>query len=208
VVGRDRISVDGRRIGRPRRPRYYVVYKPRGVVTTTRDERARKTVLDLLPARGRLFPVGRLDAQSEGLLLLTNDGELGQLLLHPSFGIPRTYRVSVDGRVRAESLRRLTEGIMLGSRKHAVQSAWLLQQSEKRSVLGLELVEGRRHQIRKMMATLGHPVRRLVRTGFGPLTLKGLRPGEWRPPTDVERRALQRLVTNAHEKAAERHLRQ
>jgi 23S rRNA pseudouridine2605 synthase len=191
---RDRITIDGKRVGAPRPPKYYVVYKPRGVVTTTRDERARRTVLDLVPCRERLFPVGRLDAQSEGLLLLTNNGPLAQILLHPSFGVLRTYRVSVEGRIRAASLRKLTDGIMLGSRKIAVRDAQLLDRSPERSVIRLELVEGRRRQIREMLHAVGHPVRRLVRVGFGPLSLGNLRPAEWRALRAGEARAIQRMV--------------
>ena len=122
----DRITVDGERVGRPRRRRYFVVYKPRGVVTTTRDPHAKRTVLDLVSARERLFPVGRLDAQSEGLLLLTNDGALTQVLLHPSFEVPRVYRVSVDGSIGAAELRKLTEGVRCGDEVYKARNARLL----------------------------------------------------------------------------------
>ncbi len=176
---------------------YYLVYKPRGVVTTTRDPHARRTVLDLVPRRTRLFPVGRLDAASEGLLLLTNDGSTAQRLLHPSFAVPRTYRVSVDGKVAAESLRRLTRGMSIDGRELALQGAEILERTATRSVLELILVEGRRRQIREMMKALGHPVRRLVRISFGPLRLRGLRSGEWRPLTPQEWRAIERMLDEA-----------
>ena len=114
---RDRIEVDGRRVGKPRRTRSYVVYKPRGVVSTTRDPHARRTVLDLVPSRERLYPVGRLDSASEGLLLLTNDGAMAHALLHPSFEVPRTYRVSVRGAIRAGALRDLSRGVQLGAHR-------------------------------------------------------------------------------------------
>ncbi len=191
---RDRIAVDGKRIARPRRALYYLVYKPRGVVTTTRDPHAKRTVLDLVPGRSRLFPVGRLDAASEGLLLLTNDGSTAQRLLHPSFEVPRTYRVSVDGKVAAESLRRLTRGMSIGGRRLALQSAEIREREATRSVLELVLVEGRRRQIREMMQALGHPVRRLVRVSFGPLRLRGLQVGEWRPLTPQERSVIERML--------------
>ncbi len=194
---RQRITVDGERIGRPARLRYYVVHKPRGVVSTARDSHAKRTVLDLVPGRTRLFPVGRLDAQTEGLLLLTNDGPLAQRLLHPSFEVPRVYRASVAGRVTAPVLRKLTQGVEIDGRTSSVRSVQLLDQAEDRSLLELELVEGRRHQIRKLLAALGHPVRRLVRTSFGPLRLGGLRPGEWRKLDEREARALQRLSDGA-----------
>ncbi len=199
---RDRITIDGKRIGRPQRPQYYLVYKPRGVVTTTRDPHAKRTVLDLVPRRSRLFPVGRLDAASEGLLLLTNDGSTAQLLLHPSFEVPRSYRVSVDGRVGAESVRRLRDGIPIGGRTLALRGAQVLERSSARSVLELTLVEGRRRQIREMMQALGHPVRRLVRMSFGPLRLGGLRPGKWRLLTPEELRALERMLAEARRRAS------
>jgi 23S rRNA pseudouridine2605 synthase len=194
---RDRIQVDGRPLGRPSRRKSYLVYKPRGVVTTTRDPHAKRTVLDLVPTEERLFPVGRLDAASEGLLLLTNDGAAAHALLHPSFGVERTYRVSVEGSVRADVLRRLSKGVEVDGRRTAVSAARLVERDEAHTVLEISLEEGRKRQIRKMLRTLGHPVRRLVRTRFGPLTLRGLRPGDSRPLRKSEREALERLVRGA-----------
>jgi 23S rRNA pseudouridine2605 synthase len=191
---RDRIEVDGERIGRPERPRSYVVYKPRGVVSTTRDPHAKRTVLELVPDEARLFPVGRLDARSEGLLVLTNDGALAQRLAHPSHEVPRTYRVSVAGVVRAPVLRRLVRGVELEGRPARFDSARLIERDEAHSVLEVILREGRKRQIREMLKAVGHPVRRLVRVRFGPLELGDLRPGEWRPLRAEERRALERLT--------------
>ena len=196
---RDRISVDGRRLGRPARHRHYLLYKPRGVVTTTRDPHVRRPVTDLVPSRERLFPVGRLDAASEGLLLLTNDGELAQVLLHPSFAVPRTYRVSVDGMVRAPVLRRIAQGVEVRGRRTSPCEVKLLAQEEARSSLEITLVQGRRRQIREMMRAVGHPVRRLLRVRFGPLRLRGLAPGESRPLTPTEKRALERMVAQGRE---------
>ncbi len=194
---RDRIEVDGRRVGPQRRTRSYVIYKPRGVVSTTRDPHASRTVLDLVPSRERLYPVGRLDAASEGLLLLTNNGAMAHALLHPSFEVPRTYRVSVRGAVRAAALRELGRGIRLGEHRARASEARLLEQDEAYSVLELVLLEGRKRQIREMLRAVGHPVRRLVRVRFGPLSLGGLRPGEWRPLREEERRALDRMLAQA-----------
>ncbi|MFQ5696792.1 MAG: pseudouridine synthase [Myxococcota bacterium] len=197
---RDRIEVDGRRLGRPPALRSYLVYKPRGVVSTTRDPHSRRTVLDLVPRRDpreRLFPVGRLDAASEGLMLLTNDGEAAHALLHPAFEVPRVYRVSVEGRLRAEALRQMTAGIELEGERLRVADARLLESSEERSVVELTLAEGRRHQIRRLLSALGHPVRRLVRIRFGPLVLSGLRPGGSRPLSPRERHALARMIEGA-----------
>jgi pseudouridine synthase len=191
---RDRICVDGRPLGRPQRRVSYVVYKPRGVVTTTRDPHAKRTVLDLLPARERLFPVGRLDSPSEGLLLVTNDGEIAQAMLHPSFEVPRTYRVSVAGHVQAATLESLSRGVEIDGRTTAPCEVRILEREAQRTLLEIVLREGRHRQIRRMMRAVGHPVRRLVRTRFGPLALRGLRAGAWRPLRADERRALKRLV--------------
>jgi pseudouridine synthase len=194
---RDRIDVDGRRIRRPRTPTTYVVHKPRGVVSTTRDPHAKRTVLDLVPAAEHLFPVGRLDAQSEGLLLLTNDGELAHALMHPSFEVPRTYRASVAGSVRADALRALTRGVELADGTRARAQVTVLDREEDRTRLELTLSEGRKHEIREMLRAVGHPVRRLVRVRFGPIALGTLRAGQWRALSAVETRALARLRADA-----------
>jgi 23S rRNA pseudouridine2605 synthase len=198
---RDRIAVDGRTVGRPRQRMYWLVNKPRGVVTTTRDPHAKRTVLDLVPSRERLFPVGRLDAQSEGLLLVTNDGALAQILLHPSFGVPRTYRVSVNGAVSAETVAALAAGIELEGRRTAPCQAEIVERERERSVLMLELTEGRRRQIRLALESLGHPVRRLLRVRFGPLRLGRLPPGEARKLTKREVSALHELADAAQASA-------
>jgi pseudouridine synthase len=194
---RDTIRVDGRRVGRPSRRVYYLVHKPRGYVTTTRDPHAKRTVLDLVSSRARLFPVGRLDAASEGLVLLTNDGELSQALLHPSFRVPRIYRVSVDGAVPESTLRQLAEGVEIEGGRTLPAKVRALTRERERSVLEIELVQGRRRQIREMMLAVGHPVRRLTRVGFGPLRLGGLRAGAARPLQADEVAALRRLAESA-----------
>jgi 23S rRNA pseudouridine2605 synthase len=194
---RDVITVDGRRIPSERPRRTYVLYKPRGVVTTTRDPHARKTVLELLPEPERLFPIGRLDAASEGLLLLTNDGELAHRLLHPSFEVPRTYRVSVEGAVDRRALAELRAGIVVGGHRLARCKAKILERTQTRTLLELTLFEGRRRQIRTMMRTVGHPVRRLLRVRFGPVALGRLRPGEWRELRREEGRELERMLRQA-----------
>ena len=191
--GLDRVRVDGRPLPRAERPRYYLVHKPRGVVTTTRDPRARRTVLDLLPARERLFPVGRLDADSEGLVLLTNDGRAAQALLHPSFQVPRVYRVSVDGEVGAPALRRLAAGVELDGARTAPCELRVLERDPHRTRLEVRLTEGRRRQIRRAFEAVGHPVRRLLRVRFGPLRLGGLRPGDWRRLRPEEVAAVERM---------------
>ncbi len=190
----DRVAVDGKRVGGAAKQRLILLHKPRGVVTTTRDPHAKRTVLDLVPRSKGLFPVGRLDAGSEGLLLLTNDGLIGQALLHPSFEVPRTYRVSVDGRVRADSMRKLKKGVMIDGKLAVVQELTVISQASDRTVLELVLIEGRRRQIRRMLESLEHPVRRLVRTAFGPLRLGSLKVGECRELIPREQSALERMV--------------
>ncbi len=194
---RDRIHVDGRRVASKVRRQSYLVYKPRGVVTTTRDPYATKTVLDLVSSRERLFPVGRLDAPSEGLLLLTNDGELTHALLHPSFEVPRTYRVSVKGQLSDVEARQIAGGMELDGRRTAPCEVRVLSAAPNRSVVEITLIEGRRRQIRGMMRAFEHPVRRLLRIRFGPLRLGSLKPGESRRLRPAESQALERIVARA-----------
>ncbi len=204
---RDRIEVDGRLIRRAGRRRHYLLHKPRGVTTTTADPYAQRTVLDLVPSRERLFPVGRLDVASEGLLLLTNDGELAQVMLHPSFEVPRTYRASVDGVLTEATLRRIRKGIMLRGRWTAKCRAELVAADRGRCLVELTLIEGRRRQIREMLQQVGHPVRKLVRTRFGPLRLGELKAGEWRAVTPPEHTALARLRERAGSGSGSKHAR-
>jgi 23S rRNA pseudouridine2605 synthase len=192
---RDAVSVDGVRVAAEPRE-YWLVHKPRGVITTVRDPQGRPTVLSLVPrARARLFPVGRLDRESEGLLLLTNDGPLAQRLLHPSHQTEREYRVTVQGRVAPATLRRLERGVELEEGRTAPARAgaatWSATQGTSR--FALTLIEGRKRQIRRALEALGHPVRRLVRVRMGPLRLGRLVAGTARPLRPEELRALARL---------------
>jgi len=200
---RDEVRLDGRRLPRiaAEPAAYWLLHKPRGVLSTTRDphaaSRGRRTVLELLPeaARGaRLYPVGRLDLDSEGLLLLTNDGAVAQALLHPSHGTERVYRVTVRGRVDAATRARLAAGVPLDDGPSAPWRIASLQHSARRGTSTLEvgLQEGRKRQIRRACAAVGHPVQRLVRVRMGPLRLGRLAPGAARPLRAEERRALQR----------------
>jgi pseudouridine synthase len=195
---RDVITVDGRRIPRPRsRRRTYVLYKPRGVVTTTRDPHAARKVLDLVPTDDRLFPIGRLDAPSEGLLLLTNDGALAHLLMHPSFEVLRVYRVSVEGDMGRTALARLRAGVGIGGRRVVPRAIRVLERRAGRTLLEVTLSEGRKRQIRTMMRAVGHPVRRLIRTRFGPVRIGSLRPGRWRLLKERESRELEGMLREA-----------
>lgn len=190
---RDQIEVNGSPLQEPEELVYLLMHKPRGVVSTVRDRHAGRTVLDLVPhRRTRLFPVGRLDRESEGLLLLTNDGPLAERLLHPSHQVPRRYRVWVRGTVSDEALRRLREGVPLDEGMTAPAEVFLRRVENGSSLLEIVLREGRKRQIRRMAAAVGHPVTRLVRVGMGPLRLGALRAGQVRPLTRGELAALRR----------------
>jgi 23S rRNA pseudouridine2605 synthase len=190
--GRDDIRLDGERVLSDR-PVYWLVNKPRGVVTTVRDESGRRTVLDLLPRKvGRVFPVGRLDVETSGLLLLTNDGETAYAMLHPSLGNEREYRVSVKGALDEKAIGRLEKGVRLEEGKTAPGRVHDVQIDPKTgtSTFSLTLVEGRNRQIRRSLLILGFPVRRLVRERMGPLRLDGLAVGESRLLSPEERTRL------------------
>ncbi|MBC7104760.1 MAG: rRNA pseudouridine synthase [Firmicutes bacterium] len=188
---RDRVTVDGRPV-HPEPRVYLMLNKPPGYVSTVSDPRGRPTVLDLVPRVGRLYPVGRLDADSEGLLLLTNDGELSLLLTHPRYGVPKTYRVWVAGVPDRGTLTRLARGVELEDGPTAPARVRLVRAGRAGSVLEVTLREGRKRQIRRMCAAVGHPVLRLVRVGLGPVNLGALPPGRWRELRPEEVAALRR----------------
>ena len=169
---------------------YYLLNKPRRVVTTARDPEGRPTVLELVPLEPRVFPVGRLDYDSEGLLVLTNDGEFAQRLAHPSHGVPKAYLAEVEGATTSATLRRLREGVELDDGRTAPAAARLVSSSRGRSAVELVIHEGRNRQVRRMLEAVGHPVTRLVRTRVGPVADPDLAPGKWRPLAAREVRAL------------------
>jgi len=188
----DDVRIDGERLARER-PSYWILNKPRGVVTTVRDEAGRKTVMDLLPRQiERVYPVGRLDKETSGLLLLTNDGDTAHALLHPSLGNEREYRVSVKGYIDEKAVARLEKGLMLddGRTSPGVVSQLRKDKDQETTTFNLILGEGRKRQIRRSLLILGFPVRRLVRVRMGPVRLGRLPVGEARPLRAEERRAL------------------
>jgi 23S rRNA pseudouridine2605 synthase len=178
------VSVDGRELQGAERRVTLLLHKPAGVVSTARDTHGRRTVLDLVGDVGvRLYPVGRLDADSSGLILLTNDGELANRLTHPSFEVPKTYRATVGGgQIADRTLRRLREGIVLDDGPTAPARARRVGEHE----LELTIHEGRNRQVRRMCAAVGHPVVDLTRVSFGPLRLDGLREGAHRTLSEHE----------------------
>jgi 23S rRNA pseudouridine2605 synthase len=183
---RDAVVVDGEP-ARARRKLYVALYKPRGCVCSRRDERGRPTVYDLLPRDwSNVQSVGRLDYDSEGLLLLTNDGEFSLRLTHPRYGIRKHYRVTVDGPVDEQTRRRLLQGIEDEGERLRAESVQILRSARVESTLGLKLSEGRNREIRRMFAALGLTVIRLLRVQVGGLKLGELRPGRWRTLTQTE----------------------
>jgi 23S rRNA pseudouridine2605 synthase len=183
---RDVIRVDGSRIPPPRRHQYLVLNKPRGVVSTMADPVGRRTLAEFLIGRERLFHVGRLDTDSEGLLILTNDGEFAHRLAHPSYEVPKTYLVEVAGVVNQATLRRLRGGISLDDGPVRPTGVTLVSTGTDRSLIKITLHEGRNHIVRRTMEAVGHPVRRLSRTGIGPVRLGNLKVGEVRDLTRDE----------------------
>jgi len=193
---RDTIRVDGARIPPPRRHRYLALNKPRGVVSTMEDPEGRRTLADYLPPRKpeRLFHVGRLDVDTEGLILLTNDGEFAHRLAHPRFEVPKTYVAEVAGVVDRRTLQRLEKGLRLDDGPVRPDRIKLLSRGESRSLLTITLHEGRNRVVRRMLESVGHPVDRLARTGIGPVRLGQLASGTTRDLSRDELGALLDLV--------------
>lgn len=185
-----RIEIDG--IPLPVAPAltYYLLYKPTGVVSTRSDPQGRSTVVDLVPDTPPVYPVGRLDADSEGLLLLTNDGGLTQLVTHPSGEITKTYTALVDGEPTKATIRRLVDGVDLDDGPASAVTARIVDSSRGEALVEIVMGEGRKREVRRMCAAIGHPVLRLVRTAIGPLRDGSLKPGAWRVLSIVEVRSL------------------
>lgn len=219
---KDRIAVGGKIIRGhrdSRRPKadsrdgvYVMLFKPRGVVSTNDDPEGRSRAIDLVkhPSRARLYPVGRLDIESSGLLLLTNDGELANRLTHPRYGIHKVYEVTVAGQLDEQAVKKLESGLFLldarsgkarqrGS-KTKQSRLKLLKRDRDRTRLLMELREGRNRQIRRMMAEVGHQVKKLRRVQMGPLRLRGLQPGQWRDLTPKELIAMRKAAFAEEEK--------
>jgi 23S rRNA pseudouridine2605 synthase len=213
---RDRVTVDDEPVRFDRRDTrqrvYLVMNKPKGVYSTNAAQGEQTLAIDLLPPDfpHRVFPVGRLDAESKGLLLLTNDGELTNRLTHPRYGVAKTYRAVVDGFVKPATVEELQRGVWLAD-KHARGGKGggfrtgrsrikIVKRMREQSILEISLREGRNRQVRRMLAKMGHKVRELTRVKMGPLTLHGLPPGAVRPLTPRELKELRALPTNPRER--------
>jgi 23S rRNA pseudouridine2605 synthase/16S rRNA pseudouridine516 synthase len=180
---------------------YYLLNKPKGVLCTQSDPARRTRAVDLLPGvRERVYPVGRLDVDSQGLLLMTNDGELAARLTHPRYGVPKTYRARVSGRISRELTAKLREGVWLSGGKTQPARVSLVYESKEHSILEMTLHEGRNRQVRRMLARLGHPVRELTRIRMGRLELKGLGPGQFRLLRPAEVAELRSLAGKSAER--------
>jgi pseudouridine synthase len=188
----DRVEVDG--IPLPLDPDlvYYLVNKPPGYLSTAADDRGRRTVIELVPSEKRVYPVGRLDRDSEGLLIVTNDGELTEFVTHPRHEVTKTYLARVRGVPSPGNLRRLTEGVELEDGPARAIDCRLIDDRGAEALVEVVMVEGRKREVRRMLAAIGHPVHRLVRTAIGPIKDRKLKPGAWRELDSEELRSLYR----------------
>jgi pseudouridine synthase len=188
----DTVKVDGESLRKAVKQVYILLNKPAGYITSTSDEKNRDTVLDLVKVHQRIYPVGRLDYDTEGLLLLTNDGELANKLMHPKYEILKTYLVKVNKPVDSKGLERLTKGVMVDGRKTSEAKVQLVPNKENKQ-LRITIHEGRNRQVKKMLESVGLFVRKLKRIEYGGLNLKGLRTGEWRYLSEGEVKKLKQF---------------
>ena len=197
----DEIKFDDKRVNLPVEFKYLLLNKPAGYITTASDEFDRRTVLDLIPLEERVFPVGRLDYETTGLLLLTNDGELSNQLIHPRYKIEKTYHVLLDKLIKPVALYHLEQGVDLDGKKTAPCKIQQIRARDNCSLLEIKIHEGRNRQIRRMFESFEYQVDELDRIAFGPLTIAGLKRGEWRNLTPGELESLHSYIRIAQENA-------
>ena len=195
--GRDRVEVDGRVVTLPREFTYLLLHKPVGVITTASDPEGRMRVTELVPTEPRVFPVGRLDYDTSGALLMTNDGGLAHRLLHPRYKVEKVYETTVTGELDDSALERLRRGVLMGTRPTAPAVVEVLTRRPNRTKVRLTIHEGRNRQVRRMMEAVGHQVLELKRLRFGPVALATLEEGTFRPLTADEVKALRRATARA-----------
>lgn len=186
---RDKVFVDGKQVKRVHDFVYLVMNKPKDTITTLSDERGRTTVMSLVKAKQRVYPIGRLDRNTTGVLLLTNDGEFANRLMHPKFGIPKSYRVTLETPLKPADVERLRKGVRLAEGVTAPAEVYVLGGGKGKEI-GITIHEGRNRQVRRMFESLGYEVKKLDRVAYGPITKEGLRRGEVRSLTRAEVRAL------------------
>lgn len=189
----DEVRLDGRPV-RPEVFEYYLLNKPAGVVSTVSDPEGRRTVVSFIPSHARLFPVGRLDYETTGLIILTNDGELANALMHPRYGIDKVYQAEVKGVIAEERLERLRRGIRLEDGLTAPAEARIMATHRTTAEVELVIHQGRKRQVRRMLEAVGHPVIRLHRSRYAMLTDEGLKPGRFRSLTGAEVKTLRKLA--------------
>ena len=204
-LARDVVRVDGEPL-KPPKFVYYLLNKPRGVLSTNKPfaDETRRIVRDLVPHQGHLFTVGRLDANSEGLIILTNDGELADKLMHPRYGHTKTYRVLVEGHPARETLEKWRNGVMLDDKRTLPAKVRVIEARKDSTWLEVVLREGRKRQIRRVAAMLGHPVKQLIREKIEFLELGNMKPGQWRELTPREVELLKQTPKRASQKRGRR----
>ena len=197
VKGNDKVTIDNKLISDPPRHSYVLLNKPKDTITTTSDERGRRTVLDLVEYHDRIYPVGRLDRNTTGVLLLTNDGDLSHRLMHPRYGVERLYDVELDKPLENRHARKIAAGVTFENGEETQPCELFVEERDAR-VLSIQLREGKNREVRRLFEEFGYTVVRLHRSQYAGLTVRGLARGEWRPLTRREISALRRLV-NLHD---------
>lgn len=200
----DIIEVDGNLLQKEEQKVYYLLYKPRGVVTTTSDDKHRKTVVDLIPTQMRIYPVGRLDYDTTGILLLTNDGEFANAMMHPKTNIDKVYIAKVKGLIGKEQILKLQNGVIVDGKKTAKAKARIKKYDKKTDTSIVELIihEGRNHQVKRMFEAIGYEVLKLKREQISFLDLTGLKSGEYRTLNPKEIKRLYNEINNSSKKEA------
>lgn len=183
---KDIVTVDNKRISEINTYIYIKLYKPEGYVTTVKDQFDRKTVLDLIDIKERIYPIGRLDYNTSGLLLLTNDGELANKLMHPKYHIYKTYIAETEGRISEESIHKLRNGVAIENYRTAPAKVNLLKCKDNKSLVQISIYEGKNRQVRKMFDAIGHNVIKLKRISFGEINLGDLKTGSWKNLSNEE----------------------
>jgi pseudouridine synthase len=182
----DTVTIKGKKVNEKEKYTYIKLYKPEGYVTTVKDQFNRKTVMDLINIKERIFPIGRLDYNTSGLLLLTDDGNLANKLMHPKYRIYKTYEAEISGRVSKDSLDLLRSGVIIDGYKTAPARVKILKEFQNTSIVQISIHEGKNRQVRKMFETVGHKVIKLKRISFGNIDLSNMKPGEWKYLTHHE----------------------